>query len=280
MIQTNPYWFLCLSQPQSGPKEYTITAWDEQRSLSDHTILISHKNELRPYQRKDLGNTMQLIRLVPNQITLINERNDMSDWCVRTIMSILSRYQWYDESTDTIYYFIPKLTGQKLIDRLNSMDFFCDRYETKIIDEKKWWLHIPAKLLQITKQESTYYILGEFFGLCFLYGKPTITKEVFSAFKIQIPILRFEIVEYIERIVDQLRSYHFVLNASYNESQQVYEITTNDYDLLAYIRILYGNEWQANLVDKILDLQKEIFIQYGISADQKAMRWKIYEVRR
>jgi hypothetical protein len=113
-----------------------------------------------------------------------------------------------------------------------------------------------------------------------VYGKPTINKDIFSAYKIQVPILRYEITEQIEKIVSLLREYNFVINTSYNNDQQVFEVTTNDYDLLAYIRILYGDEMNATLIDKILDLQKEIFIQYGISAEQKAMRWKLYEVRR
>lgn len=123
-------------------------------------------------------------------------------------------------------------------------------------------------------------MLGQFFGLCFVYGKPTINKDIFTAYKIQIPVLRYEIVEHIEKIVTLLREHYFVININHNTTQQIVEITTNDYDLLAYIRILYGDEMKASLIDKILDLQKEIFIQYGISAEQKSMRWKLYEVKR
>ncbi len=279
MILSNPYWFLCISQPEHNPKTYTITAWWEQRTLSDHIVLVTHKWTIKEVPWKDIGNTMQLIRLTPNKTKEINESNDLSDGFVRTVRSVLGRYTGYDETTDQQYHYIPKLNGPKLIERLNQLDFFVDRYDIDIIDEKKWWIRVWSSL-EINEKERTYYILGQFFGLCLVYGKPTINKDIFSAYKIQVPILRYEITEQIEKIVSLLREYNFVINTSYNNDQQVFEVTTNDYDLLAYIRILYGDEMNATLIDKILDLQKEIFIQYGISAEQKAMRWKLYEVRR
>jgi hypothetical protein len=116
--------------------------------------------------------------------------------------------------------------------------------------------------------------------LCFIYGKPTINKDIFTSYKIQVPILRYEITEKLYSITNLVREYGFVININYNNNQQGFEITTNDYDLLTYILILYSNEMNTSLIDKILDLQKKIFIQYGISAEQKNMRWKLYEVKR
>ena len=280
MILSNSYWFLCTSLPDNhNPKTYTITAGWEQWSLPDHTIVVAHKWEIKEISWKDLWNTMQLIRLTPYQVKKINESNDLSDWFVRTVRSILSWYTGYDEISNKHYHYIPKLNGSKLVERLNQLDFFVDRYDITIIDDKKWWMSIWSSL-EISEEERTYYILGQFFGICILYGKPTIHKDILSAYKIQVPILRYEIVEHIEKIISLLREYCFVININYNTDQQVIEITTHDYDLLAYIRILYGDDMHASLIDKILDLQKEIFIQYGISAEQKSMRWKLYEVKR
>ena len=279
MILSNPYWFLCTSLPQENPKIYTITAGWEQRSSSDHQVIVVHKWDIKETSWKDIGNTMQLIRLVPNTIDSINGSNDLSDWFVRTVRSILWRYTGYDENTNQHYYYIPKLTGEKLVTMFNQMDFFLDKYDTHIIDEKKWWFTIDDTII-ITEEERKKYILWQFFGLCIVYGKPAINKDIFTAYKIQVPILRYEIVEQLDKIISLLREHYFVINMNYNTDQQVVEITTNDYDLLAYIRILYGDEMNASLIDKILDLQKEIFIQYGISAQQKSMRWKLYEVKR
>ena len=80
---------------------------------------------------------MQLIRLIPNQVKKINESNDMSDGFVRTVRSVLGRYTGYDEVSNTQYHYIPKLNGDKLVEKLNMLDFFCDRYDITIIDEKK-----------------------------------------------------------------------------------------------------------------------------------------------
>jgi len=279
MILTDNNWFLCTSQPAHSPKTYIITAGWEQRTASDHTVLVVHKWTIKEVSWKDVGNTMQLIRLVPNQVKEVNESNDLSDWFVRTVRSILWRYTWYDENINQQYYYIPKLTGEKLVNVFNQLDFFVDKYDTNIIDVKKWWFTIDDTII-ITEEERKKHILWQFFGLCFVYGKPTINKDIFTAYKIQVPILRYEITEELDTIASLLRTYNFVINTNYNNDQQVFEITTNDYDLLAYIRILYGDEMNASLIDKILDLQKEIFIQYGISAEQKSMRWKLYEVKR
>ena len=80
---------------------------------------------------------MQLIRLVPNQIKLINESNDMSDGFVRSVRSVLGWYTGYDETANLHYNYIPKLNGEKLVEKLNLLDFFVDTYDITIIDEKK-----------------------------------------------------------------------------------------------------------------------------------------------
>lgn len=279
IILTDNHWFLCTHLPQENPKTYTLTAGWEQRSSSDHQVIVVHKWDIKEISWKDIGNTMQLIRLVPNTIDNINASNDLSDWFIRTVRSIIWRYTGYDEIKNQPYYYIPKLTGEKLVAMCNQMDFFLDKYDTNIIDEKKWWFTIDDTII-ITEEERKKYILWQFFWLCMIYGKPTIKKDIFTAYKIQVPILRYEIVEQLDKIIRLLREHYFVININYNTDQQVVDITTNDYDLLAYIRILYWDDMNASLIDKILDLQKEIFIQYGISAQQKSMRWKLYEVKR
>ncbi len=279
MIQTNLHWFLCIDQPHADHKTFTITAGWQPRTESDHTVLVLHKWQIKETPWKDLGNTMQLIRLIPHQLDAINESNDMSDGFVRVVRSVFGWYTGYDEQTNLSYHYVPKLIGPHLVERLNRFDFFVDRYDITIIDDKKWWCTLWSDIA-ITEDERRQYILWQWFGICLLYGKPTITKDVFTSYKIQVPILRFEVAESLDQIISLLRSYGFVINAHHNESQQTYEITTNDYDLLAYTRILYGDEMNASIIDKILDLQKEIFIQYGISTDHKSMRWKLCEVKR
>ncbi len=279
MIQLDQFWFVCASNVPSGLKEHTIIAGGETWKSSDHQMLVVHKNTIKEIDWKDLWNTMQLIRAVPHKLKEINEKNDMSDTFVRAILSITSRYTGYDEISNQHYCYIPKLTWNRLIETFNQIDFFCDSYTTNIIDETRWWFIIDRDTALTDAQREEYY-LAQFFGLCFVYGKATISKEILSAYKIQIPVLRYDIVEQLESLVTLLRQSYFVVNAHYNESQQVYEITTNDYDLLAYIRILYWDDMKASLVDKILDLQKEIYIQYGISSEYMSMRWKLYEVKR
>jgi hypothetical protein len=282
MIHTDLNGFLCTTLPVSANRGYTINAWGESRAASDHTVVVLHKWELREVSRKDLGNTMQLIRLTPDVMDIINTSNNLSEWFVRAVRSVLRRYSWYDENADQQYCYIPKLVGQKLVTILNQMDFFVDKYDTTIIDEKKWRFVIDESD-QISLKETTEikkYILWQWFGLCLIYGRPTITKDVFVSYKIQVPTIRYEICEQLDNIIRLLRNYFFVINISHNTDTKITEITTSDYDLLAYIRILYGEEMKASLVNKILDLQDKIFIQYGMSKSQKQMRRKLCEVKR
>ena len=279
MIQLDQFGFVCTNDNLTGMKEHTIVAWWETWKSSDHQMIVSHKGIVKEIDWKDLWNTMQLIRLVPHILAEINEKNDMSDTFVRNVLSVLSRYTWYDEVSNQNYCYIPKLTGTKLTETFNQIDFFCDNYTTNIINESRWWFVI-GRDITLTDEERSEYSLAQFFGLCFVYGKPTVSKEILTAYKIQVPILRYDIVEQLDSLIMLLRNSYFVVNAHYNESQQVYEITTNDYDLLAYIRILYGDDMNASLIDKVLDLQKEIYIQYGISSEYMSMRWKLYEVKR
>lgn len=107
-----------------------------------------------------------------------------------------------------------------------------------------------------------------------------IKNNVLMSYKLQIPNLHFDISEKIENIIERMRSVGFVLSINHQEGQATIEITTNDYMILAYIRILLGEQLEVILVDKVLEIQQKIFIQYGVSARQQAMRWQLYEVKR
>ena len=220
---------------------------------------------------------MQLIRLVPNRIKEINENTDMSDWFVDAMYSVLGRYTWYDEVSNTSYHYIPKLSGEKMTTKLDVLDLFSQWGGTTILDEKKGWFTLHTHKEHDNSQD---YILAEFFWLCFIYGKPTLQNNVLTGYKIQVPILHYDIVNKLEKIIKTMRSYGFVVNITHNQDQQICEITTSDYTLLAYIRILLGEQLEVILIDKVLEIQKEIFIQYGVSPDQQNMRRQLYEVKR
>lgn len=276
-LPTDQFGFLCQTTTSDNPKEFTIIAWGQAWSQQDHTMVIFHKWETKQINWKDLGNTMQLIRLIPNRIPEINENTDMSDWFVDAMYSVLGRYTWYDEVSNTSYHYIPKISGKKMTEKLDALDLFSQWGGTTIIDEKKGRFALHHKQEHDSVQT---YILAEFFWLCFIYGKPTIQKNVLTGYKIQIPILDYTINKRLEKIIENMRWYGFVVNIIMNHNQQVCDITTNDYTILAYIRILLGEQVEVILIDKVLEIQKEIFIQYGVSSDQKNMRRQLYEVKR
>lgn len=276
-LQTDQLWFLCIDDTAKLSKEYTITAGGQIRSQHNHPMIVIHKGLIKEIDWKDLWNTMQLIRLVPNRIKEINKNTDMSDWFIDSMYSVLERYAWYDEVSNTSYHYIPKLSGKKLLEKLDALDLFTEWWGTTLLNEQKWWFTVHKKSLADSSQE---YLLSEFFALCLLFGKPTIQKNTLSGYKIQVPILQYNIQNKLETIINKMRNYGFVINVTHNEMQQISDITTSDYMLLAYIRILLGEKIEVILIDKVLEIQKEIYIQYGVSPDQQEMRWQLYEIKR
>lgn len=279
LITTDNNWFLCTDTSSDNLKEYTITAWWQTWTAVDHTMLVWHKEQLKEIAWKDLGNTMQLIRLVPNMLNQINEANDMSDNFITAFLSAFALYQWYDETSHQSYYYIPKMTGERLETLIHQTEAFLQNNYLTIINAQKWWCTIDHDL-SLNDTDRQKYSLAQFLAIALIYGKALIIKETLTAYKIQIPTHSYSIVELLDQLSEKMRWLSFVINSQHNSDQQVYEITTSDYDLLAYLRILHGDSMDVILKDKMLDLSKQICIQYAVSAEQKAMRWKIYEVRR
>ena len=276
-LYTDSDGFLCKDKEQLSPKNYSINAGGQTWEQWDHSMIVRHKGVIKEISWKDLWNTMYLVRLVPNRIQEINNNTDMSPWFIDVMYSVLSRYSWYDEINNTSYQYIPKLSWPSLTEKLDTLDLFSQRWWTTILDEKKWRFILHKKEISDHKSE---YVLAEFFALSFLFGKSTIKKNILNWHKIQIPVLRYDIVEKVNGIVEKLRSYGFVVNLIYTIEQHTITLTTNDYMMLAYIRILIGEKTDVILIDKVLEIQQEIFIQYGISPEQKKMRRQLYEVKR
>ncbi len=279
MLLTDTHWFLCMTTSSDNLKEYTITAWWQTRTTVDHTMLVWHKEQLKEIAWKDLGNTMSLIRLIPNMLDQINEANDMSDSFITAFLSAFALYAWYDETIDQHYHYIPKTTGDRLDILVRQTENFLQKNTLTIINAQKWRFTISHNL-SLSEAEKRKYTLAQFLGMALVYGKALIVKDTLTAYKIQIPTHAYTIVESLDQLSQEMRKLSFVINTQHNTDQQVYEITTSDYDLLAYLRILHGDEMKAMLIDKMLDLSKEICIQYPVSPEQKAMRWKLYEVKR
>ena len=276
-LYTDSEGFLCKNKEPLSPRQYSINAGGQTWDQWDHMMIVRHKGIIKEILWKDLWNTMLLIRLIPNRIQEINNNTDMSPWFIDAMYSVLSRYSWYDEINNTSYHYIPKLSWPSLTEKLDALDLFSQRWGTTLLDEKKWRFTLHKKEISDHKSE---YVLAEFFALSFLFGRATIQKNILSGYKLQIPVLHYDISDKIENIVKKLRSYGFVINLIYTTEQNIITLTTNDYMMLAYIRILLGENSDVILIDKVLEIQQEIFIQYGISPEQKKMRRQLYEVKR
>lgn len=276
-LQTDSEDFLCVSAEVTSSKQYAINAGGQVWNQTDHLMIAVHKWVIKEIAWKDLWNTMLLVRLVPNRIKEINNNTDMSEWFIDAMYSVLERYSWYDEIKNISYQYIPKLSGDKLREKLDALDLFSQWGGTTLVDEKKGRFMVHKNK---SADDNKEYVLAEFFTLCFLFGKATIQNNVLKSYKIQVPVFHYDIQEKIEEIIRRMRWYGFVINLVNNNKQQVIDITTNDYMLLAYLRILLEEDSSVILIDKVLEIQQEIFIQYGISPEQKNMRRQLYEIKR
>ncbi len=278
LLHIDNNWFLWPSHSQDDDsKIFSIIAWGEVRNEIDHPVLVVHKKAVKLIAWKDLGDTMQLIRLVPNSIIEINNNTDMSDSWIKRMYHILTWYPWYDEVTNTSYSYIPKLSGERLEEMIERFERFSQTKWISLIDKDRWWFDVT---ISANTTQNHHHILAEFIGLYLVFWKATLQHHELKAIKLQIPALDYSIREKIEIILERMRSHYLIINYHLDENQQVITLSSNDPDLLAYIRIVEADDADIFLTNKILELQQEILTSYSLPDSYKDLRWKLYQVKR
>lgn len=218
---------------------------------------------------------MQLVRVIKNLTPQLNQECDMSPAFVRAMYQVLTRYQGYDETSDTHYHYIPKLSGARLEAVLERFDVFGEWKGTKILDTHKgrFEVHLP-------EAQDHEYILAQFFALFLIYGKISKKAQVLTGLQVQIPVLHHQVVERLTSYIALLRSYGFVLTFHHHDQQQIATLSSSDPTLLAYTRILIGDQDDLIIVNKILEIQNQIFIHYGVIPLESHQKLQLYEVKR
>lgn len=267
--------FLTVWDRKDSTKSWAIRAWGEVWTESDHDVLVRHKQQIKTIAWKDLGNTMQLIRLVSDTLPYLNTTTDMSPGFVASMLSVLTRYAWYDEETNTSYYYLPNISGTKLEGIIQQFHDFLGKQAISMVNHQHGRYTLDIDLSQV----SDTYVLAQYLWLCLVYGKPTIVKQQLRSYRIQLSALQHDILEQVETIVQQLRKHYLVINSSYNSQSQQIQVDSSDPILLSYIQILL-NDPELVVINNILEVQEEITRLYTLPNNLSWLRWKLYTIKR
>lgn len=268
--------FISLDQQNwSSSKEFMINAWGELWSANDHMMLVYHKKKIKTIARKDLWNTMKLIRIVDTS-TNNNLTNKSSDSFITSLLSVFKRYHGYDEETNQPYYYLPKISWERLDSIIKSSNDFCQYEAITIINQEHWRYQINLKE-DISHDLDN--VLAQYIALYLIYGKATIRNNILKSYRIQIPYFHYKVIDHIEKIVDKLRTHHFVINSTHNKEHEQFQLDTNDYELLQYVKVLLQDEYKIELHD-VLEIKKKITSMYSLPKNIESYTRKLYQVRR
>jgi len=200
---------------------------------------VWHKKEIKQIESKNLGSTMNVFFLKDWTLKLDELTYDIKSW----ILTACQIFSAFDEENGWFYNFLPY-------------------FPTKAVEEKnelfkKLWLNInlsnSPKWVLIKNNELHSKIMIEdlniewkiwfLFGLILLYGKFENKWEKLSAIKIQLPLFGqfLSIWDEIKNIQKKLQEEWMFIQISENIQwdKHTYEITSNDYELLAIFAKLY-----------------------------------------
>lgn len=258
-------WFLSLEADISNPKIYTHTIGWQLLSHTDHLVLVWHKQEIKVINRKDLGKTMMLLRSKS-----VNSKDNASG-----VHNMLTLFSGFDEHTGQSYYFFPRIHGAELMRIADSL------WTLHTIDQGKGRFTISKE------SPDEHNLLYKLFVLFVIGGTALIKGDNLLSLKIQIsiPTPLFARKEVLEGLVHDLHLIGYSLSGYFIEQKNgwVYEITTNDYDILPSLQ---ERDKSLASVQKITtkelaeQVQSQLFEQYP---DSKTLLWntliKLFEVK-
>lgn len=226
------------SIPQT--KEYTYHVSGYSFTDFDKWIIVLHKKEWKIINLKNLGDNMNVVYI---------KKSAYNDWCMPPtakweeikqtgINKACKMFQWFDENTGKKYYFIPGM-GE------------AQQQEKNSVLQKLWLQYSIEKTTKgmlfqgITDDALETNIMGYFFGLMLIYGKWEVKNTLnhqknpwkeLNAIKIQIPLSGQTLAheEELDMIIHMLQHSGVFLKADKlsNKNGMVYQISSNDYELL------------------------------------------------
>lgn len=234
-------------------KEYTYQVSGYTFSDFDKWMIVVHKKEVKIINLKNLGDTMSVVYIKDQEFkklcTPFQNSEEYKKTGINTAMKI---FQWFDEEIGKKYYFIPWL-GE------------VQQQEKNTIFKKLWIAYSIEKtpkgmiLSGIEDDANEISLLGYFFGLMLIYGKWEDKGDALNSIKIQIPLAGHYLAheEDLDVRIDMLQRRGIFLKADKlpNKNGMVYQISSNDYELLE----IFAQWYQA--VEKFEKITKHEFTQ-------------------
>lgn len=200
---------------------------------------VWHKKEIKLINSKDLWSTMAVFFIKNSLLKIEQLTNDVKKWII-TACNIFSAF---DEDKGLTYSFIPYFQI-KLIDDKNQLfnklwlDISLESSPKWVILKNQEWIE-PLNIDNLNIEGK----IGFFFWLILLYGKFESKDNKLSAIKIQLPLFWqfLAIWDQIRNIQKDLQKEWIFIQISENIQwdKHIYEITSNDYELLDSFSKLY-----------------------------------------
>lgn len=229
-------------------KEYTYNTGGYVFSDFDKWIIVLHKKEWKIISLKNLWDNMNVVYIKNTEFRAQNEILEGNK-----INDAMKLFQSFDEDTGKKYYFIPGLGETQQQEKNKILKRLWTKYN--IIKTSKGMM--IEGIEDINERESIENTLAYIFGLFLIYGKWEEKNKEVNSIKIQISLsgqyLAHE--EGLNMQIDKLKQNGIFLKVDKlpNKNGMVYQISSNDYELLE----IYTKWYEA--VEKFEKITKREF---------------------
>jgi len=234
---------------------------------------VWHKKEIKLIESKNLWSTMNVFFMKKSTLKLDKYTDDVKKW----IFAACNIFSAFDEENGWFYNFLPYFSIKSVEEKNQIFEKLW--LDISLSNSPKWVL-IKSEKSDIQELNVEWQI-GFLFGLTVLYGKFENKWEKLSAIKIQLPLFGqfLSIWDEIRNNQKNLQENGIFIQISENiqGDKHMYEITSNDYELLEIfwqlyvpvenfsqitkreqaqeaidaLKVFVWNEWEKELINKI-----------------------------
>lgn len=200
---------------------------------------VWHKKEIKLIESKNLWSTMTVFYIKDSKLEKFSLNEDIRNW----IFSACRIFTAFDEENWWNYHFLPYFQT-KLIEEKNQI-FQKLWINLSLTTSPKWVLieNIESSITPNIEDLDIRWQIWLLFGLVLLYGKLETKWDKLSSIKIQLPLFGqyLTLWDNLINIQKSLQKQWIFLQISENIQweKHIYEITSNDYELLSAFADLY-----------------------------------------
>lgn len=245
---------LCVGETNEQGKQYTHIFDGYSMSSYDKTVFVEHKKSIKTIQYKDIGNSMSVFYIASRRSSLRKEPLELHH---NGALSALTLYKGYDETNNKHYAFLYKYPSNNVNILNTQLQLLGIKAHVNTTDK---WLVVSGEHTDNTMDAGAANIeaiMSYLFVLALLYGKLDIRESALMHVKIHIHLFGAFLREQqvLDTMIFLLQSKGIFLQKTVTDSNDgiVYQITSNDYEFLAWFAQLYKS---IAKIDKIPTFDK------------------------